>query len=79
MSAIGEQFISASPNRVVESAAARIEVFTKIPLPGGQSPTGTHTLFLPDVLKTDREIAANLELPDYAAPVVIFYPTGTSN
>jgi predicted Fe-S protein YdhL (DUF1289 family) len=79
MSAIGEQLVSASPNRVVESAAARIEVRTKIPLPGHQSPAGAHTHFLPDVLKTDREIAASLELPDYAAPVAIFYPTGTSN
>ena len=79
MSAIGNQLVSASPNRVVESAAARIEVFTKIPLPGGQSPAGARAHFLPDVLKTDREIAAGLELPDYAAPVAIFYPNGTSN
>jgi predicted Fe-S protein YdhL (DUF1289 family) len=77
MSAIGARLISASPNRVVESAVARIEVFTKIPLPGGQSPAGAH--FRTDVLKADREIAASLELPTYAAPVAIFYPAGTSD
>jgi predicted Fe-S protein YdhL (DUF1289 family) len=74
MKAIGMQVLAASPARVVESAAARIEVFAKIPAPGEQSPPGAHTHFLPDYLKSGEEIATSLALPDYAAPVAIFYP-----
>lgn len=79
MMAIGMQVIAASPNRVVESAAARIEVFTKIPMPGDQSPAGAHTHFLPDFLKGGEEIASSLALPDYAAPIAIFYPQKATN
>ncbi|WP_245279939.1 DUF1289 domain-containing protein [Hyphomicrobium sp. 99] len=79
MATIGMQIISASPNRVVESAAARIEVFAKIPSPGEQSPTGAHTHFLPDFLKSGEEIPSSLAPPDYAAPVAIFYPHESTN
>lgn len=78
MMAIGMQVLSASPSHVVESSAARIEVFAKMPLPGEQSPPGAHTYFLPDSLKSGEEIASSLALPDYAAPVAIFYPDETS-
>ncbi|WP_291158083.1 DUF1289 domain-containing protein [Hyphomicrobium sp.] len=74
MKAIGMQVLSSSPTRVVESAAARIEVFAKIPLPGELSPPGAHTHLLPDFLKGGEEIASSLAPPDYAAPVAIFYP-----
>lgn len=74
MPAIGMQLLAAGPNRVVESTAARIEVFAPIPMPGGQSPSGAHTHFLPEYLKTGEEIPASLALPEFALPVAIFYP-----
>jgi len=76
---IGMEIIAASPHRVVESAAARIEVFAPIPVPGGTSPSGAHTHFLPDFLKTGEEIPASLALPEFAMPVAIFYPTQAAN
>ncbi|HET6390445.1 DUF1289 domain-containing protein [Hyphomicrobium sp.] len=74
MASIGKQILAASPARVVETAAARIEVFTKIPSPAETSPPGAHTHFLPDFLKGGEEIPSRLTLPDYASPVAIFYP-----
>jgi predicted Fe-S protein YdhL (DUF1289 family) len=74
MPAISPLILSANPNRVVESAAARIEVFAPIPMPGTQSPTGAHTHFLPDLLRSEEEISVNLALPAFALPVAIFYP-----
>jgi predicted Fe-S protein YdhL (DUF1289 family) len=70
----GMDIMAAHPNRVVESQLARIEVYTPIPLPGEQSPRGAHTHFLPEFLAAGDEIAPTLALPDYAAPVAIFYP-----
>jgi hypothetical protein len=78
MPAIGTQLLATSPNCVVESAAARIEVFTPISMPGTQSPAGAHTLFLPEFLKSGEEIPASLALPEFAAPIAIFYPNAVS-
>jgi predicted Fe-S protein YdhL (DUF1289 family) len=75
MTSAGAQIIAESPNRVVESALARIEVFAPIPLPGGRSPAGAHTHFLPSFLASGEEILPSLALPEYAAPVAIFYPS----
>lgn len=72
----GMKILAVGPNRVVESALARIEVFAPIPLPGEQSPPGAHTHFLPAFLKTGDEIPPSLALPDYAAPIAVFYPGG---
>lgn len=72
---IGRQLIEISPHRVVETAAARIEVFAPIPPPGGTSPDGAHTHFLPAFLASGEEIPQPLALPNYALPVAIFYPT----
>lgn len=69
------QFIAVSPHRVVETAAARIEIFAKIPGPGESSPNGAHTHFLAEFLKSGDEIPPSLAPPDYAAPVAIFYPS----
>ena len=66
---------SHSPHRVVESALARIEVFTPIPAPGTTTPPGAHTHFLPQFLATGDEAPAGLGLPDYALPVAIYYPS----
>lgn len=71
------QFVAVSPHRVVESAAARIEIFSGIPGPGESSPNGAHTHFLPEFLKSGDEIAPSLAPPDYVGPVAIFYPNKT--
>lgn len=70
----GADIIAKSPARVVESQLARIEVFSPIPPPGGRSSPGAHTHLLPEFLATGEEIPAALSLPDYAAPLAIFYP-----
>jgi predicted Fe-S protein YdhL (DUF1289 family) len=75
MACAGAQIIAESPHRVVESALARIEVFAPIPPPGGRSPDGAHTHFLPNLLASGDEIVPSLALPEYAAPVAIFYPS----
>jgi predicted Fe-S protein YdhL (DUF1289 family) len=74
MAAAGGQVLAESPTRVVESVLARIEVFAPIPLPGGSSPAGAHTHFLPQFLASGEDTPARLALPDYAAPIAIFYP-----
>jgi predicted Fe-S protein YdhL (DUF1289 family) len=71
---LGAAIIAESPTRVVESELARIEVFSPIPLADGKSPAGAHTHFLPRFLQTNDEIPPSLALPEYAAPVAIFYP-----
>ncbi len=71
---IQSHIMDVGPHRVVESAAARIEVFGRIPSVGESSPRGAHTHFLPEYLKSGEEIAACLAPPDYAAPIAIFYP-----
>ena len=70
----GARILAESPTRVVESQLCRIEVYSHIPPPGGTSPEGSHTHFLPQFLASGEEIPAALALPDYAAPVAIFYP-----
>ncbi|AGK56677.1 hypothetical protein HYPDE_24963 [Hyphomicrobium denitrificans 1NES1] len=76
MPAIATDLIAASPHRVVESAAARIEVFAPILAPGTTS--GAHALFRPDHLQSGEEIPASLTLPVFAMPVAIFYPATAS-
>lgn len=71
---VGASILAESPTRVVESQLARIEVYAPIPPPGGNSPDGAHTHFLPQFLASGEEIPSALALPDYAAPVAIFYP-----
>jgi predicted Fe-S protein YdhL (DUF1289 family) len=71
---LGTAIIAESPTRVVESQLARIEVFSPIPLANGKPPAGAHTHFLPQLLLAGEEIPHTLALPDYAAPVAIFYP-----
>jgi len=74
---IGAQILAVSPVRVVESGLARMEIFSSIPRLGEASPPGAHTHFLPAILAAGDEIPATLALPDYAAPVAIFYPGST--
>src|SRR5690606_1659447 len=39
----GNLLVDTSPHRVVDTAAARIEVYAPIPPPDGRSPNGPHT------------------------------------
>lgn len=71
---VGKQILAESPHRVVESTLARIEVFSLIPPPGGSSPAGAHTHFLPQFLSSGAECPPSLALPEHAAPIAIFYP-----
>lgn len=72
----GMAIFAANPHRVVESMLGRVEVYSPIPLPGGSSPPGAHTHFLPEFLKSGEEGPASVALPDYALPIATFYPGG---
>jgi predicted Fe-S protein YdhL (DUF1289 family) len=71
---LGAAIIAEGSTRVVQSELARIEVFSPIPPTDGKSPAGAHTHFLPQLLQAGDEIPPALTLPDYAAPMAIFYP-----
>ncbi len=64
---VEKQLISANPNGVIESAVARIEF------------SGPRSRTFPDGSMAGGAIAADLALPDYAAPVAIFYPKAIRN
>jgi predicted Fe-S protein YdhL (DUF1289 family) len=70
----GMLILAKSPDRIVETALARIEVFARIPAPGEQSPAGTHTHFLPAFLQSGEEASTDLAVPPFALPVAIYYP-----
>ena len=70
----GAAIFKESPHRVVDSALARIEVFTRIPLPSEKSPEGAHTHLLPSFLESDRELPAGLAIPAFACPIAIYHP-----
>lgn len=72
-----DQLISTSPHRIVETATARIEVFTGMPDFEKLSPNDAQTLFLPTFLEPGADIPDRLALPDYAAPIAVFYPDKT--
>jgi predicted Fe-S protein YdhL (DUF1289 family) len=74
MPAIGTQLRAGAPTRIVESTAARIEIFAPIAISETESSSGAATCFLPDDLKSGEEIPAGLALPEFALPVAIFYP-----
>ena len=74
MGRVGPVLLAHGPHRVLESALARIEVYTPIPAPGTTTPPGAHTHFLPAFLKSEDEAPAGLTLPDFALSVAIYYP-----
>jgi predicted Fe-S protein YdhL (DUF1289 family) len=74
LTGLSGRIVSASPTRVVLTPIGRVEVYTPIPPPGGRSPDGPHTHFLPTQLAVGRETPPGLELPDSLAPCAIFYP-----
>lgn len=74
LASIGGDLLQASPTRVVRNPIGRIEVFTAIPPPGGRSPLGPHTHFLPDQLAVGGDLPPNLQIPDSYVACAIHYP-----
>ncbi|MGR8919219.1 MAG: DUF6925 family protein [Gammaproteobacteria bacterium] len=67
-----EAMIDASPDRVVSSRFARIEVCQKIDR--HQTPAGPHTHLLPDLLGKGRTHSARVPLPPGAMPLLTLHP-----
>jgi predicted Fe-S protein YdhL (DUF1289 family) len=70
----GADILAESPVRVVRNSIGRIEVYNRIPPPGGKSPIGPHTHFLPAQLQKGGDLPPALEIPDGFVPCAIFYP-----
>jgi hypothetical protein len=64
------------PHRVVVSPLGRVEVTQPIGLRNGRpgTPVGPHTHLLPDLLRTERELAPGRDLPTDYAPVASLFP-----
>jgi predicted Fe-S protein YdhL (DUF1289 family) len=71
---LGGQILHSAPTRAVLSSIGRIEVFTPIPPPGGHSPEGPHTHFLPVHIGAGRETPPGMDLPEILMPCAMFYP-----
>jgi hypothetical protein len=72
--AVMPHVLRAQPNRILLSPAGRVEVYSHIPLPGGDSPEGPHTHLLPQMLKARRTHAANTPIPAGLQPVLMLHP-----
>ncbi len=66
--------LKTSPNRVMLSPIARVEVYAPIPGPGGQSPLGPHTHLLPKLIASGHTHAANAPIPEGLQPVLSLHP-----
>lgn len=66
--------LAANPHRVFVSRIGRAEVFQPIPPPGGRSPDGPHTHFLPKLLAHGRTHAATEPLPEGWIPCAHLHP-----
>jgi hypothetical protein len=66
--------IQESPNRVFESQLGRIEVYSPIPAPEGQTGAGCHTHILPDLLAAGQTHSANVPVPDDLRPCFQLFP-----
>jgi hypothetical protein len=69
---VGALLVARSPARVVESGAARAEVTSPIPPPGGESPTGAHTHLDQGLLELNAELPVGIVLPAGWAPAAFF-------
>ena len=69
-----ERIPSASPARVFSSRLARIEVWQRIPRHGEPSPEGSHTHFLPRMLRPMRTVQATVPVPDGWATCLSLFP-----
>lgn len=63
-----------SPHRVFICRFARIEVYQRIPGPGGTPPEGPHTHVLPNLLRHQRSHAATIPIPEGWIPCLSLYP-----
>lgn len=79
LASIGGDILRASPTRVIRNAIGRIEVFVPIPPPGGRSPPGPHTHFLPEYLAQGGDLQPNLQISATYVPCFIHYPAPTSS
>lgn len=75
----GADILAESPVRVVRNAIGRIEVYNRIPPPGGESPSGPHTHFLPAFIQKGGDLPPSLEIPETYVPCAIYYPPAHSN
>ena len=66
--------LAKGPHRVFSSRLGRLEVYQRIPPPGGQSPDGPHTHILPQLLRTGRTHAATNPIPEGLVPCAHLYP-----
>ena len=78
MATAGGDIVAANAARVVESMLARVEVFSPI-VPAAGTPATARTHFLPPLLAAGEEIDAALKLPDWVAPIAVFYPRGSGH
>jgi len=76
LAATGSALVQASPTRVVRNPIGRIEVSTRIPPPGGKTPPGPHTHFLPPLIDTANDIPPAVSLPSNLVPCLTYYPAG---
>ena len=74
LSSSGADILAESPVRVVRNPIGRIEVYNAIPQPGGVSPTGPHTHFLPAQIASGGDVPATMQIPNAYVPCAIYYP-----
>lgn len=74
---VWQALVEVSPTRVVETAAGRVEVAAPIPPPGGESPIGSHTHLLPDVLEVGLDLPNGMTIPPGWQPGPVHYPART--
>jgi predicted Fe-S protein YdhL (DUF1289 family) len=75
---IGAEIVQSSPARIIRHSLGRIEVFTDIPPPGGQSPPGPHTHLLPSQLASRADLLPALTVPDIYVPCAVHYPDSSA-
>lgn len=66
--------IQESPHRVFESQLGRVEVYSPIPSPEGETGTGCHTHILPDLLAAGQTHSANVPMPEGQRPCLQLFP-----
>ncbi len=68
------RLVALSPHRVFLSRIGRVEVYSRIPAPGGTSPEGPHTHVLPKLLRAGRTHAATTPIPSGWVPCAGIHP-----
>ncbi len=67
-----DEIIDVSPHRIVFNELVRIEVYQNIDR--HETPAGSHTHVLPNLLKAKRTHSANLPYPDGTVPLLTLHP-----